>query len=174
MATAKIKTNSEEGSKVPKEDGTETYGGDQDYAENPDSDDNPESYYDKNSDSDLSDIMFDLVRDFSAIVQTLSKEFTNLLPGKKNSESKSKMCDVPAIPAIPDDVPGGDEANEESQCLAVIYAVLTIKPSQDNKIYVNWDKLEFSGSSRSRFTSTGTSLNFLDPLGPKPRIVMVA
>jgi hypothetical protein len=55
--------------------------------------------------------MFDLVRDFSAIVQTLSKEFTNLLPGKKNSESKSKMRDVPAIPAIPDDVPGGDEAN---------------------------------------------------------------
>jgi hypothetical protein len=107
-------------------DEEETYAecDEQDYdSDDNDSDDDPES--------DFSVMAIDFVVDFAGIVETLSEEFSDLMPGKRNPKSKSKFKFR--------DFVNDTEENVGSQRLTDKMAVLA-KESPESKVYVHWDK----------------------------------
>lgn len=86
--------------------------------------------------SDFSVMAIDFVVDFAGIVETLSEEFSDLLPGRKSSKRKNKF----KFQDFVNDTAGHDEANLESQRLTENIAVLATNPSPESKVYVQWDK----------------------------------
>jgi hypothetical protein len=118
--------------------------------ESADSDDeSADSDDDENPGSDLSDMAFDFVLDFAGIVQTLSEEFTDLMPGKENSKSKHKFRFRDAV----NDAAGNDEANARSQRLADKFPVLAKIPPGKPKVYVHWEDMGSSSKSKGLVTS---------------------